>query len=64
MSPSSRTTGKRGRPLLSPTGERRQEWRISIAPSVRAKAELAAEAEGISPSAWLEGLILDTPKNS
>ena len=54
----------RGRPLLSPTGERRQEWRISIAPSVREKAELEAAAEGVSASAWLEGLILGTPKNS
>lgn len=50
---------KRGRPALSSTGERRREWRISVAPSVREMAESQAEKQGVSPSAWVEALILE-----
>lgn len=52
-----------GRPPASPTGERRQEWRISIAPSARKRAEDLAQAEGISPSALVEKLILEVKQS-
>ena len=52
---------KRGRPPLSTTGERRAEWRIAIAPMARAKAEKAAMEAALSPSAWIEALILAQP---
>lgn len=50
--------GKVGRPPESATGESRKEWRIAVAPSARAKAEMEAKALGMSPSAYIEGLIL------